>query len=285
VVALIRLALILLTRRWGLIVIGVILALAGLITGASSHQVSYTKVTQGKLIHYLTEQSSGDAYMQLAGSPNFYIVHQNDFTPSLSLSVIQNDSDIVDFVYRPDQTTHFDINAQNTGANYTGDAYTVESITFYDTNGQNPQTFTSPEFRQNPNGFYDNNWAAGIGLLLAGLVVFGLSFFWPQIVARRLRAAGKVAPAAAIPPQYPQPYQGPAQYPANPQNPAQPPYTQPGAGQYAPYPGQQSPAYPAYPGQQPPAYPTPGQQPQYPPQPGQYPPTQLANPNDMPPYR
>ncbi len=50
---LVRLALILVTRRWGLIVVGAILAVVGLIVGFTSHGVTYQRVPQGTIAHFL----------------------------------------------------------------------------------------------------------------------------------------------------------------------------------------------------------------------------------------
>lgn len=283
----IRLAILLLTRRWGLIIIGALLLIGGLIYSASSHNVSYTKLSHQTVAHYLSGGGDNKAYMEMEGSSNLYEVNETSFTPAFSADALT--SNTIDFVYRPDQTDSIDVTSTNTSTHLQGDAYTVEQITVYDSNGQNPKTYVRQEYQNNPNGFYENNWPGGLGLAFLGLVIGGLAFILPGLLARRRgQTAYKAAPAAggAMPPNayQQQPYSGQMPYQQQQSYPGQTPYAQP--QQYIP---------PVGAGQFPPQYPQPDPYPQapqpggYPPypqqqgQPGQYDPTQYGNPNNFPP--
>jgi len=213
----VRLAIILLTRRWGLIAIGLILIIAGLIYGLSSHSVSYITVKQETIAHILS--GGGTGYLQLQSDSQLYIIHQSDFTPAIDDSTF-TDGDVITFVYRPDQTTSIDETATNSGAHLKGDAFTVEQITATDSNG-NQQTFTNSEYSQNPGGFYDSNWLPGGLLLLAGLIIGGAAFVMP--VVRKPKTAYGITPPGGMGMdtglQSSQPYQQPDQEPS--------PYNQP----------------------------------------------------------
>ena len=273
--ALVRLFLFLITRRWGLIILGAILALGGLFYGVSSHQVMYQTVAPGAPAHYLEDGST--AYLQMQNSETLYIVNENDFSPPLTGSVISNGGNI-SFVYRPDDTTSVDVTSTR-GTHLQGDGYTVVQMTVYDANGQNPQIYTTSEYTQNPNGFYQNNWAGGIVIFLVGLVILGSVFFLPKTLGKKkkLASANGIPPAQMNVPNgmqgqaypYQQPYQNPV--PAN-------PYAQPyqGPAQYPQYP--QQPQQPQSPAQ----YGSNVQYPQYP-QSGSNEPTQFAGPYNPPP--
>ena len=56
-------------------------------------------------------------------------------------------------------------------------AYTVERITLYHQFGQQPVVFSTHEYFQNPNGYYQHNWMAGIALSILGIIAIGLGLF------------------------------------------------------------------------------------------------------------
>ncbi len=269
----VRLLILLFTNRWGLIVVGALLAIGGLVSGIGSHTVAYQSVSMETVAHFLVPPSSSSStigYLQLQNDSNLYVINENDFTPSVSNSF--RDGDVISFVYRTDQTTSVDETASNYNTHLQGNAYTIEQITVLGSNGQPTGTFATSEFTQNPNGFYQNNWPVGGELLVVGLIVGGLALGLPMLRGRNKKQpsfnAAMPASMGALPQANPyvQPYQGPAQYPQYPQQPN--PYA-------APYPPQRNPyGQPPQPGQP---------YPQHPPQPGSYDPTQRANPYDTPP--
>jgi hypothetical protein len=288
-IGLIRLLIFMLTRRWGLIVLGVLLLIVGLVVGAGSHQVSYQTIDHGTFQRY--SKDDGTEYLQLENTSTFYIINDSDFSPTFNGdTVFQNSPSFILVAHKDSQS----VDEQTTdGTQVSGNGYQVEAITVLNNNGQTAQQYTTSTYRQNPNGYYENDWPGGLLLAFVGLVLGSLA-----VVLPRLRSKGKSAqPVAAMgmqgqgqmaanpyanpyqqptpyqqpypyqqpayqqptpyqqPNPYQQPYQGPAQYP-NPYNPTQP------ANPY----GQQQAQYPAYPPS---------------PQPGSYDKTQLARPYDQ----
>ena len=281
----IRLLLFLLTRRWGLIVLGSLLTLGGLGLGASSHQVAYQTLHQGGAFRFIAVDGGTD-YILL--NATYYVIHENDVSPAFDGPAFGRNNNLTfgSLTYRTDSSS-IDVKLTN-GTQLQGTAYTVEQFVVTDTSGSNQQTYTTSEFTQNPNGFYENDWAGGIGLLVVGLIIAGLAFFIPRLRGKNKMQPGlSTAPAGlpiGTPPQvypYQQPYQGPVSYPQYQPQSYQPPthYSQP------PYPvqaGQSNPVQWTPPSHQPVQYP------QYPHQPGQhyqqqsgsYEPGRPANPYD-----
>jgi hypothetical protein len=67
----VRLAILLLSRRWGLIIVGVLLVIGGVIWGLTSHQVSYQSSQQGANYHLATGTQSGNLYVNADGSSDY----------------------------------------------------------------------------------------------------------------------------------------------------------------------------------------------------------------------
>ncbi len=183
--SLIRLAILLIPRRWGLIVVGAVLAIAGLIVGITSHQVTYQTVNKGTIIHYLYGQSdsggndNSDAYIELQDG-SLYFLNESDFSPALNSDTIQ--SQVVSMVYDPTNTKSIDISSSNTSTHLSGTGDQVVQLTSFYSNGQNPATFTTSEYQQNPNGFYQNNWTGGAALLVLGLLIGGAALLLPMFM-------------------------------------------------------------------------------------------------------
>ena len=193
---------------FALIALGVILLLAGIVYGLGSRQVQYRSVGQGTIAHYLSADGTG--YLQMEGSSALYIVHQDNFSPKLPTFA---DSDTISFVYDPGETTAID-ESSTIGTHLVGTAAKVVAITATDTAGQ--KTYTTPEYASNAQGYDNNQWPLGIGLLVVGLLMIGGSFFLPK-----KKPAAMVAPIA---PAY-IPTQAQQQQSVYPQN--TPPYGQP----------------------------------------------------------
>ncbi len=278
--ALTRLAILLLTRRWGLIVVGAVLVLAGLIVGANSHQVTYQTVNKGTIIHYLYGGGSddNDAYIELQDG-SLYFLNESDFTPTLNSDSIK--SQVASIVYDSANTKSIDVSSSNTSTHLSGTGDQVVQLVSFDDGGQNPTTFTTSEYHQNPSGFYQNDWGWGGVLLVLGLLIGGAALLVPMLMPGLAAKAKQGSPGFSMSPPanaYQQPLnEQPGPYPS-----ANPSYPYPGAAQYPPQGGY--PPHPAQYGQpsQGPVAPTqygqPPQAPAYPPTPGSYEPTRYAAP-------
>ncbi len=262
----VRLAILLLTRRWGLLIIGAALLIGGLIYGASSHQVAYQNVGQGTVAHFLAGDSTG--YLKMDGSETLYVINENDFTPTINGTDAFANGDTISFVYRTDGTTNID-ETSTIGTHLSGPAYTIVELTVYANGSQ--KVYNTSDYSQHPSGFYQNNWLGGGAIAFIGFIIFDLAFVLPLILKKKKVQPAYSPVAMGVPGQgqpnpYQQPYQNPGQY-----------------NQYDQY-GQynQNNAYPPQPGQYAPgSYNQPygyGQ-----PQPGQYEPTQRADVYNQPP--
>jgi hypothetical protein len=297
---LIRLALLLLTRRWGWMILGAVLIIIGIVLGASSHSVAYQTIDHGTFTPYVVD--GGTDYLQTNGS-TYYVINEGEMSPAFNGVTVFKNNGTFSMITRTDTQ---DVDVQLTdGTHLQGTGYKVEKIDVLDSNGTPTQTFVDSEYSQHPNGFYENNWVGGILLIVLGLLAGAAGFFAPQLLKGKLQGlqrSPKAAPAVAgVPGQagvmsqpnpYAQPYQNPSQYPGY--APGQASYNQPNQ-QYPAYPQNPQQAYPSYPNYtdpsqyQQPAQPNPpASQPQYPqqppyqPSPGSYDKTQLANPYDYP---
>lgn len=243
-----RLLILLLGRRWGLIVCGVALVVAGLIWGAAgSQQVSYENSQQNVSYHIGTGTQSGNIYINANGSSDYFVALSGSFNPPIPQSDIDN-STTISFVARTDTTS---INLEDNGTTIS-EAHPIEKLIFYDKNGNVLATHSTAEYTANPNGFYDNEWLKAIWLVIAGLILGGVALLYPLM---RKRPQGSASFPAAVgaqpsppyqpyqqPNPYGQAYQGPGQYPqAAPYPPQQPGYGQPGNNPY-----QQPPQQPGY---------------------------------------
>ena len=169
-------------RRWGLILIGIILAFGGLIYGAIPHQTPYQTMPKSFIAHYLSGRGTG--YMQLEKSPTLYIVNEGEFLPAFSADYLNHGNVLTTFLYRADETTNIDASTGN-NVHLTGPAFTVEQIKLYFKFGQPPEVFSTREYFQNPNGYYQHNWMAGIALSLLGLFFSGSGVFMPIIRGKK----------------------------------------------------------------------------------------------------
>ncbi len=157
---------------FALIALGVILLVAGIVYGLGSRHVQYKNVAQGSIAHYLS--SDGTGYLQMEGNSSLYIVHQDNFTPKLPTFA---DSDTVSFTYDPGETTSVDVKS-TIGTHLVGTASKVVAITSSDTTGQ--KTYATPEYVSNSQGYDNNQWPLGFGLLVIGLLFISGSFFLPK---------------------------------------------------------------------------------------------------------
>lgn len=169
-------------RRWGLILIGIILALEGLIYGAIPHQTPYQSIPKSFIAHYLSGRGTG--YMQLENSSTLYVVNEGEFLPAFSADYLNHGQIVISFLYRNDETTNIDASSDNK-VHLVGPAYPVEQIKLYYQFGQPPEVFSTHEYFRNPNGFYQHYWMVGMLISLPGLIFTGLGVFMLVIQSRK----------------------------------------------------------------------------------------------------
>ena len=167
-------SLIIFMQRRGLILLGILLIIVGLIYVAIPQKTSYQNITKAFIAHYLSGRGIG--YMQLEKSPTLYIVNEGEFLPAFSADYLNHGNVLISFLYRTDETTSIDANSDNK-VHLVGPAYPVLRITLYHQFGQQPVVFSTHEYYQNPNGYYQHNWTAGIALSILGIIFFGLGLF------------------------------------------------------------------------------------------------------------
>ena len=97
------------------------------------------------------------------------------------------------FFYRQDDTANIDASSDS-NVHLEGAAYNVEQITVYDQNGQNPQVFSTNEYRQNPHGYYQHDWPGGIALSLFGLIIGGLAYCLPLKYQKSITNSACISP-------------------------------------------------------------------------------------------
>ena len=169
-------------QRWGLILLGILLIIVGLMYGAIPQKTSYQSMTKAFIAHYLSGRGIG--YMQLEKSPTLYIVNEGEFLPAFSADYLNHGNVLISFLYRTDETTSIDASSYN-HVHLVGQAYTVERITLYHQFGQQPVVFSTHEYYQNPNGYYQHNWMAGLVLSILGLIFIGLWYFMTVIRGKK----------------------------------------------------------------------------------------------------
>lgn len=245
----VRLVMLLLSRRWGLMVVGAILIIAGLIWGATSHQVAFTTYAPGDITSHYNVYSGdlGNTYFNVQGSSDYFIARKEDFNPAIDTNSLSDKTAAVSFIASSEKA---DV-AANLEGHHIDSEFIVEKVVFYDDHNQPLATYTSQEYNANPNGFYNNNWLKAIWLVIIGALLFVVAFIFPMLVKKPQVNAGfnpgvggaqpyqqpyppyGQQPQPQAQPQYPpygqQPYQNPQQYPpATPYPPQQQPYGQPG---------------------------------------------------------
>jgi hypothetical protein len=146
-----------------LLALGLILILAGIRIGTSSHQVTY-KRTGGIVAHYLSDGSYG--YLQLQTSSTLYLLDEKDFNPEIhGISTIVDGQKITMF-YDPGDITHIDAHS-TMGTHLVGNAYKVTEITLIE--GKTSIDYITPQYRQGDHMV--NNWGLGTGVIVIGLIL------------------------------------------------------------------------------------------------------------------
>jgi hypothetical protein len=239
----VRLAILLLSRRWGLIIVGAALIVGGLIWGMTSHQVSYAQINGNSSYDFSTGETSGNTYIVQHGSDDYYVAFASDF--SVPDSDVSNSASFT-MIARTD-TSSLDPALNAPDGKTINDAHKIEKLTFFKQDGSTLATFTTAEYNANPNGFSDNEWGKSIWLIIVGLLIGVAALLVPMFMKKPQTSASFNIGGAQQPYQQPAPYGQPQQpYQQPPANPYGQPYQGPGQypqGQGAPYPPQQPPAY------------------------------------------
>src|SRR5215471_225151 len=154
--------------------LGISLALAGLIYAAIPHQTPYQSMPKSFIAHYLSGRGTG--YMQLEKSSTLYLINEAEFLPAFSADYLNHGQIVISFLYRNDETTSIDASSGDK-AHLVGPAYTVEQIKLYDQYGQPPEVFSTHEYFQNPHGYSQHYWMAGTVVSLLGFIFIGVGVF------------------------------------------------------------------------------------------------------------
>lgn len=249
---LIRLLALFLSKRWGWMVLGIVVIGVGVAFGASSHKVTYQPITNGNFTPYVVD--GGTDYLQASDGSTYYVIKESDLSPHFDGTSVFGGGQKTFAILTSSDSEDVDVQLTN-GPHLLGTGYEVERIAQVDpVTGQPMQIYTTAEYAQNPNGFYENKWGWGIVFIVLGLLAFSLGLFAPRLFKNRWQKANAAAPVMAG-----------------------------NVGQAMPY--QQANAYQqtANPYMQP--YADPSQYLQYQQQPGAYDPTQLARPEGFPPQQ
>jgi len=220
------LARILLTNRWGLTIVGLALLIGGLIWGFSSHQVHYIQINNASPDTYDlgTGESSGNLYINVKGSDNYYVGFASDFT--VSSDDLSNTASFS--MIARDDTSSLDPPLNADDGSTIDDAHKIEQLVLKDQNGSVIHTYTTTEFTANPNGLDENNWLKAIWLVLIGLIVAGAALILPMVMKRpQVGTSFNMGTGGAQPYQQPYQPQQPYQQPQQPYQPQQQPYQQP----------------------------------------------------------
>ncbi len=175
-----RFALPLFLRRWGLALVSVALIIGGLILGMTSHQISYQTYLPDPNYQLSAGQQSGNIYID--ASNEFFAAFHGDFTPAIA-SIDLDKTAEVGFVARTDTSALSP--ALNTGATVVNDAHRIEKLFLFDQGGNIIKTYTTAEYSANPSGFYANNWPLASVLILAGLLLAAGDLIYPRLAKKR----------------------------------------------------------------------------------------------------
>ena len=91
---------------------------------------------------------------------------------------------MISFLYRTDETTSIDASSDN-NVHLVGPAFPVVRITLYHQYGQQPIVFSTQQYFQNPNGYSQHNWMAGIALSILGFIFIGLGYFVTMVRSKK----------------------------------------------------------------------------------------------------
>ena len=157
-------------------VLGALVAVVGFFIGLSSHQVTYQRIDNTYIQHYISGDSSNNytSYVALSGSSLLFVVNERDFSPTLSGTALGDGH--VSLIYNPEENQNIDITSTS-GTHLKGLAYTIIALTALDSGSQ---TFVTGEYSQSPTGAYINRWPIGYGFWGAAALICLLSLFFGE---------------------------------------------------------------------------------------------------------
>ena len=172
-IALLRMIIFIFSTFFGRLIVGVLLLVIGIVYGLGSHNVAYQLVQQQgptDLIYGNALQGE-DYYYHVDGTNAYYDIHAADFSPFPVPGTFTNKNVLLRI---EEGSTGSVSGTLNDGTTFSGIGYKVVQFVLVDTQGQ--QNFTTEEYRDHPDGYYDNQWivggiAAGLGFLLIAITV------------------------------------------------------------------------------------------------------------------
>lgn len=196
----------LVTRRWGWLIIAGLIVLVGFSWGYSSSTTPYlnwpSSLAQQKQddqspTYMMAANAQGDVYFYAKDKSVFYVARHNDFQQSLDLTLFTN-SHFYSFKADADTIT---LNDTVQGVQIT-QAHVIEQLLVYSSGQDLLQTYKTNELTANPNGTYVNRWwPYGVGEIASGLLIGTLAIF-----AGRKRKTQAIPVGEAIPPYHSLPY-------------------------------------------------------------------------------
>jgi len=196
-VILLRFILILVATSMGWIIIGSCLLISGLVWGLNSHQVSYVQGGQGSYQIFISEDNSFICFQQ-SGTNNYYVMYVTEYTPFADPATIQSELQSHRGLFFFASTDTIKIDSETTDQNtIISSAHPIEKITFLDSNGENPVTYTSSDYIQHPEGYTINNWPYASLMMLAGAICAGVAIFF-LVLSRQRRKLARIAELAEL---------------------------------------------------------------------------------------
>src|SRR5579863_5246762 len=174
-----------LSQNSGRVMFGALLLIGGLIFGFTSHVTPYQSLpsqTVSLLIAHVNVPDDGDVYLEDISHPGvFYIIHEADFSPSVTASAFQNRSDFTSLIYDSSTSQQVSVQYSNGFGSVPIDGNTGYTVEQFILNGS---TFSSAVYQEHPEGAYQNNWLVGGGIAGAGALLLLLGFGLPLLLNR-----------------------------------------------------------------------------------------------------
>ena len=164
----------LVTRRWGWTIIGLVVVLGGSLWGLSSPVIPYE--TSSSISYYIAAANDGNVYIYPTSSTNstYFVARQADFNPPIDRTQIHLDTQL-SFIARTDTIS---VNDTLTDELHVTQAHVIEELVLFNTLGSPTATYKTSDYNTNPNGYYNNRWwPTGTGIIFAGLLIAYLALF------------------------------------------------------------------------------------------------------------
>ncbi|HEY7415511.1 MAG TPA: hypothetical protein VH593_09985 [Ktedonobacteraceae bacterium] len=143
----------LVTRRWGWTLIGLLFLLTGVLWGASSPTVPYMGPSIDSTVHYyVTATKNGDVYIYPTDKSMFFLARHADFSPPIDTTKIHLDIRM-DFVARSET---MGVNDTIEGNLHVTQAHVIEKLVLYSQNTTLLATYTANDYNPNSSGYYES---------------------------------------------------------------------------------------------------------------------------------